>query len=123
MYRRERAADRLTLSQMEWDRKPRSNPHKHSLVTCSKGAKAIQERAVLQQTVLRELPGGLVARILGFHCQGPGSMPGQVGHGQKQKQHSAEATGHPLQRTNLNLHTIPYMKLKLKMVLSLNIKY
>ena len=97
--------------------------HTNSLVTCSKGAKASQERAVCQQMVLRELPGGLVSGIMGFHCQGPGSMPGQVGHGQKQKQHSAEATGHPLQRTNLNLHTIPYMKLKLKMVLSLNIKH
>ena len=37
----------------------------------------------------REFPGGLVVRILGFHCHGPGSIPGQgteipqAGHGQK----------------------------------------
>ena len=26
---------------------------------------------------MRELPGGLVVRNLGFHCQGPGSIPGR----------------------------------------------
>ena len=26
---------------------------------------------------LREFPGGLVVRILGFHCHGSGSVPGQ----------------------------------------------
>ena len=25
----------------------------------------------------REFPGGLVVRIPGFHCRGPGSVPGQ----------------------------------------------
>ena len=27
--------------------------------------------------MLRAFPGGLVVRILGFHCCGPGSIPGR----------------------------------------------
>ena len=27
-------------------------------------------------TEIREYPGGQVVRILGFHCHGPGSIPG-----------------------------------------------
>ena len=43
----------------------------------------------------REFPGGLVVRIPGFHCGGPGSIPGQgteilqaTRHGQKKKRES-----------------------------------
>ena len=42
-----------------------------------------------------EFPGGLVVRILGFHCCGPGSIPGweteipqAVQRGQKKKKNS-----------------------------------
>ena len=42
---------------------------------------------------IRESPGGLVVRVLGFHCRGPGSIPGLGSemlqapwHGQTKKQ-------------------------------------
>ena len=31
---------------------------------------------LFKMTYSREFPGGLVVRILGFHCRGPGSIPG-----------------------------------------------
>ena len=31
----------------------------------------------LKYTYFGEFPGGLVVRIPGFHCHGPGSLPGQ----------------------------------------------
>ena len=47
-------------------------------------------RCECKNTLDREFPGGLVVRILGFHCHGPGSVPGwgieirqAVWHGQK----------------------------------------
>ena len=33
--------------------------------------------AALKDRINWEFPGGLVVRILGFHCHGPGSIPGQ----------------------------------------------
>ena len=47
---------------------------------------------MLLRISFREFPGGLVVRILGFHCHGAGSIPGQgtenpqaVRRGQKKK--------------------------------------
>ena len=45
----------------------------------------------------REFPGGLVVKILGFHCRGPSSIPGRgteilqaAWRGKKQKQNKTE---------------------------------
>ena len=35
-----------------------------------------RSKARVKSTFFREFPAGLVVRILGFHCCGPGSIPG-----------------------------------------------
>ena len=49
-----------------------------------------------------EFPGGPVVRARRFHCQGPGSVPGQGNmilqasrHGQKKKKERFEMMSHP----------------------------
>ena len=38
---------------------------------------ALEEKIPIPQKINRELPGSLMVRILGFHCGGLGSIPGQ----------------------------------------------
>ena len=41
-----------------------------------------------QKKIYREFPGGLAVRIPGFHCHGPGSIPGRGTEIQQAMQHS-----------------------------------
>ena len=54
-----------------------------------------------RQQIVREFPGGLVIRIPGFHCFGPGSIPGlgteipqaaEYGKKKKKKKHHRQQT-------------------------------